>query len=64
MENGDNNRKSSFEKLCRRIFGGCENGGTSGGELFEKDWEVFVVRFDPETGKHVGLTFCCENAVS
>jgi len=28
--------------------------------LFERDWEVFVIRKDPETGLLRGVTICCE----
>ncbi len=64
MENGDKNRKIKFEKLCRRIRGGCESESQSGGGLFGKDWEVFVARYDSEKGKYVSSTFCCEAALS
>lgn len=66
MNNLDNNRDVSFEKLCRRILGGCESEGQGqgGGGLFEREWEVFVARFDRKSGKYESLTFCCEGAVS
>ena len=32
--------------------------------LFEREWEVFVIRHDPETGKLKGETICCESALS
>ncbi|CAN5447582.1 hypothetical protein BH10ACI2_BH10ACI2_06030 [soil metagenome] len=32
--------------------------------LFEREWEVFVIRQDPVTGKPKGETVCCENALS
>jgi hypothetical protein len=28
--------------------------------LFDKDWEVFVIRRDPESGKFDWFTLCCE----
>ena len=31
--------------------------------LFEREWEVFVIRQDSVTGKPIGETICCENAL-
>ena len=33
-------------------------------ELFHEDWEVFVIRHDPATGKHNWFTECCEKIVN
>jgi len=30
--------------------------------LFEREWEVFVVKRDPASGKFHGHTLCCETA--
>lgn len=30
--------------------------------LFDREWEVFVVKRDPATGKYRGHTLCCETA--
>ena len=30
--------------------------------LFEREWEVFVIKRDPATGKFRGHTLCCEAA--
>lgn len=32
--------------------------------LFEREWEVFVVKRDPSTGGYKGETVCCEEALS
>lgn len=55
---------TSFDKLCRRILGGCETNGQSGGGLFETDWEVFVARVNKNTGKYETSTYCCEDVIS
>ena len=30
--------------------------------MFEKDWEVFVIKRDSETGRYKSFTLCCEAA--
>lgn len=30
--------------------------------LFERDWEVFVIKKDQQTGGHKWFTLCCESA--
>lgn len=55
---------TSFDKLCRRILGGCKTTAQSGGGPFETEWEVFVARFDKNTGKYETSTYCCEDAIS
>ncbi|MEO7658545.1 MAG: hypothetical protein ABIV48_02925 [Pyrinomonadaceae bacterium] len=30
--------------------------------LFEREWEYFVIRPDPKTGKPIGETLCCDAA--
>ena len=30
--------------------------------LFATDWEVFVIRYDPEKGGYRTFTLCCEEA--
>jgi hypothetical protein len=32
------------------------------GNLFERDWEVFVIKHDESRGKHTWFTLCCEAA--
>lgn len=32
------------------------------GSMFEREWEVFVIKRDPITGKLKGETVCCEAA--
>jgi hypothetical protein len=34
------------------------------GSLFEKDWEVFVIRRDNNAEKFDWFTLCCERAAS
>ena len=31
-------------------------------QLFDRDWEVFVIKKDETTGKLVGRTACCASA--
>lgn len=64
MENNDNKRGMSFEELRRLRSGQPEINEQRGGNLFETDWEVFVARYDKNTGKYDNRTFCCECAVS
>jgi hypothetical protein len=30
------------------------------GSMFEREWEVFVIRQDPATGRFNGETVCCD----
>jgi len=30
--------------------------------LFERDWEVFVIKHDPATGQYRSQTLCCDSA--
>lgn len=64
MELREDIHTTSFQKLCRRIVGGCETNSQSGGGLFETDWEVFVARLDKNTGKYESNTYCCEDGIS
>ncbi len=32
--------------------------------MFERDWEVFLIKRDPNTGKFVGETLCCDYAAA
>lgn len=34
--------------------------GQDRGKLFERDWEVFVIKHDKDTGKFKWFTECCE----
>ena len=40
----------------------CDPGTRANDErgLFERDWEVFVIKHDEETGKFKWFTECCE----
>lgn len=64
MQNGTNNRGMSFEELRRLRSGQTEANEQRGDKLFETDWEVFVAKYDKNTGKYDNRTFCCECAVS
>lgn len=35
-----------------------------GGGLFETNWEVFVARYDKDSGRYVSGTVCCETALT
>jgi hypothetical protein len=54
------------EKMFDRSLAGCRGPGSSGPsnaskpDLFSYDWEVFVIRHDPERGKFSWHTLCCE----
>jgi len=39
-----------------------ESGRKKSRPLFERDWEVFVIKRDEQTGKHIWFTLCCEAA--
>ena len=45
-------RSNCREESDRRYFG----------SLFERDWEVFVIKKDSRTGTHNWFTLCCESA--
>ncbi len=45
-------RSDCREESDRRYFG----------SLFERDWEVFVIKQDRRTGTHNWFTLCCETA--
>ena len=45
-------RSDCREESDRRYFG----------ELFARDWEVFVIKKDEQTGTHNWFTLCCEAA--
>lgn len=54
----------NLDKLCRKKLSDRSKENGSGGKLFEREWEVFVARFDKNTGKFVTGTYCCEDAIS
>ncbi|MEQ1922572.1 MAG: hypothetical protein ABL952_08690 [Pyrinomonadaceae bacterium] len=64
MELRGDSHVTGFDKLCRRILGGCETNSQNGGGLFETQWEVFVARLDKNTGRYESRTYCCEDAIS
>jgi hypothetical protein len=49
----------NFRSTCRN-----DADNVSGRSLFERDWEVFVIKRDPATGKYSTNTLCCEQASS
>jgi len=63
MQKQNMNRGMSFEEL-RRLRSGQPEKEQRGGKLFETDWEVFVARYNENTGKYDNRTLCCEGAVS
>ncbi|MBK8465922.1 MAG: hypothetical protein IPL32_08835 [Chloracidobacterium sp.] len=50
MQKQNMNRGMSFEEL-RRLRSGQPEKEKRGGKLFETDWEVFVARYNENTGK-------------
>lgn len=62
MENGSNDRRLSFEEMRRRrsSTGSAERGGA----LFETEWEVFVARYDRNSGRYTLATYCCDDAAT
>ncbi len=56
-------KENRIEKLkagCRTI--GSRNAGEnaeSGKNLFDREWEVFVIKRDEATGNLIGRTACC-----
>ncbi len=53
-------RIEKFKADCRTIS--SPNAGTnaeSNKNLFDRQWEVFVIKRDEVTGKLVGRTACC-----
>ncbi len=64
MNRFDNRNRMSFEEMRRRHASRSVDRSQAGGDLFENDWEVFVARFDANTGRYVSRTFCCDDAVS
>lgn len=58
------NRGMSFEELRRLRSGQTKPDDKRGRRLFETDWEVFVARYNENTGKYDSRTLCCDGAVS
>ncbi|MEO7539229.1 MAG: hypothetical protein ABIV21_04335 [Pyrinomonadaceae bacterium] len=56
--------KPSFEELRRKRQRMAESNERGGGGLFERDWEVFVARYDKDSGKYLSRTLCCETALT
>jgi hypothetical protein len=50
----------SIKNLCRLKKLECrENSTNPTKDIFDQDWEVFVVKYDMETEKFIGKTACC-----
>lgn len=49
--------KEFFAKGCRR-----EVKARAGESLFERDWEVLVIKRDPASGEYSTTTLCCESS--
>ena len=57
--------RRSIEKKACDLRSDCwrEADGQFFGALFEREWEVFVIREDPATGGFKGQTICCDAAL-
>ena len=55
-EKGQKHFKSGcrLEKMCA-----LEGEGDFSRDLFSRDWEVFVIKRDRQTGKLIGKLACC-----
>lgn len=53
----------SFEEKRCQVRCSDEHGRPADENIFEREWEVFVARYDRDAGKYVTLTYCCENAI-
>ena len=59
-------RKAELGRILGRRDDGnakCLEPADSSG-LFERDWEVFVVKRDPASGSFAAFTACCDDAVA
>ena len=63
MENDNVITKNSFDRLCRTKLGNRDTNRRHAGDLFEIDWEVFVAKYDTNTGSYSSRTYCCEEAI-
>ncbi len=55
------------DKTFTRTDEGCEGSSPcpetpEAGDLFARDWEVFVIKHDKASGRHTWFTLCCELA--
>lgn len=53
----------SFEEKRCQVRCADEHGRPADENIFEREWEVFVARYDRDSGKYVTLTYCCEDAI-
>jgi hypothetical protein len=53
--------KIAASKMCRRKAKACVQGKSRKfyDRLFDREWEVFVIKRDAATGKLIGRTACC-----
>ena len=49
--------KCYLRSACRQ-----EADAAANRSLFERDWEVFVIKHDPTTGGYRSQTLCCDTA--
>lgn len=49
--------KCYLRSVCRQEIDNAANKS-----LFERDWEIFVIKRDPETGTYRSQTLCCDAA--
>ncbi len=63
MDTNGNKDSRNFDRLCRNKLNGSQ-ADNSGKGIFDKDWEVFVARYNKNTGKFESSTYCCEDAIS
>lgn len=63
MNISENGHRMTFEE--KRCQVRCLPEPPSGGKVqFEHDWEVFVARYDAESGNYVTRTYCCEDVIA
>ena len=59
---GKSHRMSFEERRCQvRCLPDSQLGGK---DQFERDWEVFVARYDAESRNYVTKTYWCEDVIA
>ncbi|MBX3293797.1 MAG: hypothetical protein KF881_12995 [Acidobacteria bacterium] len=56
--------RSFGDMLLDRICAAAMDCISENQNLFESDWGVLVFKRDPETGKYLSETYCCDEAVA
>lgn len=54
---------STFEERRCQVRCADEHVRLADDNIFEREWEVFVAKYDRESGKYLTLTYCCEDAI-